>query len=216
MNLGAKKFDRYIMPAIISIDLIAAFGWANLIVFAADWVQQRVKQIPRLVLVWGSGLGLAALSLIPLLNTRPYYITYYNPLLGGIEKAQRVITLGWGEGLDQVAAYLNEDPDAYKQTALSFYGYGPFSYLYDGNGIAFLPGENWDAQNSDKLLYADYIVVYISQRQRQMHQPLMEVLDQLTPVEAFYIDSVKYAELYNVADISAEDYARLTALAIYK
>ncbi|MEZ4610894.1 MAG: hypothetical protein R2838_11745 [Caldilineaceae bacterium] len=33
----------------------------------------------------------------------PYYLTYYNPLVGGTWSAPYVLFAGWGEGLDQAA-----------------------------------------------------------------------------------------------------------------
>jgi hypothetical protein len=40
----------------------------------------------------------------------PYYFSFYNPLLGGLAGAQRVILVGWGEELGPVADWLNRQP----------------------------------------------------------------------------------------------------------
>ena len=42
----------------------------------------------------------------------PYYFTYYNPLVGGSRVAPHVLFVGWGEGLDAVAAWLKQQPEA--------------------------------------------------------------------------------------------------------
>ena len=54
-------------------------------------------------------LAILGLSLIAV---RPYPLSYYNPLLGGGATASRWLLVGWGEGLDQVAVYLNAQDGA--------------------------------------------------------------------------------------------------------
>src|SRR5581483_3592699 len=44
-----------------------------------------------------------------------YFFSYSSPLLGGVVAAERVLPVGWGEGLDQVAAYLNGRPGSERQ-----------------------------------------------------------------------------------------------------
>jgi hypothetical protein len=41
----------------------------------------------------------------------PYYLAYYSPLIGGSANAINVVPVGWGEGIDLVADWLNEQPD---------------------------------------------------------------------------------------------------------
>ncbi len=57
----------------------------------------------------------------------PYYLSYYNPLLGGGAVAQRTLLIGWGEGMDQAGAWLREQPDI---------GYGP---LLSALGLTLQP-----------------------------------------------------------------------------
>ena len=110
VTLSPKKFDRYILPACPLIDIIAAAG------LVALW---RRFVTPRLTSpAWRSGLG--AVAILTLLGTqwamiwpaRPYYTSYYNPLVGGGGTAQEILQTGWGEGLEQAAAYLNAQSDA--------------------------------------------------------------------------------------------------------
>jgi hypothetical protein len=48
--------------------------------------------------------------MISALWTFPYYLSYYNPLMGGPRKAPQVMQIGWGEGLDQAGRYLDRNP----------------------------------------------------------------------------------------------------------
>jgi hypothetical protein len=113
VTLSPKKFDRYILPACPLIDIIAAAG------LVAAW---RRLAVPRLTSPsWRRGLGVAAT--LALLGTqwaliwpaRPYYTSYYNPLLGGGRTAPHILQTGWGEGMEQAAAYLNALPGAEDQ-----------------------------------------------------------------------------------------------------
>ncbi len=107
MTLGAKKFDRYLLPIYAPLDIIAGIGW----VAFAGWLHMRLKNrvtsrlallLPALILA-GAVLVQAAGSI----STFPYYFSYYNPLMGGSQKAPQVMQIGWGEGLDEAACYLN-------------------------------------------------------------------------------------------------------------
>ena len=69
-------------------------------------------------------------------RTHPYYYTYYNPLMGGPERATKHILFGWGEGLNEVAAYINTKPNADELVVmLPGYAYGPLSFYLSGTAI---------------------------------------------------------------------------------
>ncbi len=103
MSLGAKKMDRYLVPVVPALYILATLG----LLATARWLSTRSP--------WLGGAAVAAalaLQLGGLIATQPYYSTFYNPLLGGAPVARQVMTIGWGEGMDQVAAYLNSRPNA--------------------------------------------------------------------------------------------------------
>ena len=104
MSLGAKKMPRYVLPAIVALDIVAAAG-------IVAWAQSLAGDRRR----WA-----AALMALPLLvqaalvlPRHPYYGTALNWIAGGPPAAARAILIGEeGEGLADLAAYLNERPDA--------------------------------------------------------------------------------------------------------
>ena len=111
VSVGTKKFDRYLLPIYPVLDLVAASGW----VWAACWVRnllatrgQRVR-LSKWRLLPLSLVGMAQMATA--FSTFPYYLSYYNPLMGGAAKAPDIMMIGWGEGLDQAARYLNAKPD---------------------------------------------------------------------------------------------------------
>ncbi len=89
----------------------------------------------------------------------PYYFTYYNPLLLGWRWAPQTILVGWGEGLDQAARYLNTLPSA---TVSAWYEW-LFPVFYQGQTEPVVPPEH--------LLTADHAVLYINQVQRNIPDP---------------------------------------------
>jgi len=103
MTVGAKKFDRYLLPVFPPLDILAAVGWTVLLGLAKDLLSARWQQVAISVIT----LLLAVAQLALILPFRPYFFSYYNPLLGGARAAQRVLLVGWGEGLEKAAQYLN-------------------------------------------------------------------------------------------------------------
>jgi hypothetical protein len=194
MSLGEKKFDRYLLPAHLACDLIAAFGWVTLVDILTSRLAGRLSagylQLSKLIL-FGT---IIAVQLMGVLQTYPYYLNYYNPILGGSDKAADVMMVGWGEGLDLAADYLNELPSAEELRVISWYGDGPLSYLFVGQTV----GMDVDMK-LDFLKKADCVVLYINQIPRQLPNP--EILDyfaQLTPDHVVKIDRLEYAWIYDM------------------
>jgi hypothetical protein len=155
-NLSPKKLDRYVITVIPPLLFLAAqgFGWAwqNRQNFA--WLRRLAA--PLLA-------GLVILHLIFAILAAPYYLTYYNPLLGGVGQAAQRVPVGWGEGLEQAAAYLNRLPEAELLAVSSWYS-DLFQLYFAGQQTAF-------SDDGRGQLAADYVVFYINQWQRQKPYP---------------------------------------------
>jgi len=108
MTLASKKATRYLLPAIPTLYLLAGWGWYQL----GQWVNKRIANKPMANKLLSRPLLIASLCLILLFTLfyHPYYLTYYNPAVLGWWWAPQTILVGWGEGLDQAAAYLNRQP----------------------------------------------------------------------------------------------------------
>jgi 4-amino-4-deoxy-L-arabinose transferase-like glycosyltransferase len=104
MTTGAKKFDRYLLPIFPVIDILAALGLLALGGVIWEWVKGRFDLVSCIARFRISALGLGLVLLLQAgfaLPHYPYYLTYYNPLLGGIRQAARTVFVGWGEGYEQ-------------------------------------------------------------------------------------------------------------------
>jgi len=193
MSLGAKKFDRYIIPIYLPVDLLAGMGWYT----AARWIwdQTRLKRarwfaVLLLILIVG-------LQAVLMLRTFPYYLSYYNPLIGGSARAPDVMMIGWGEGLDQAARYLNTKPDAEQMRVMSHYSDGSFSYFFQGETVDLV--DSWEGIAAKGFDEVDYVVLYYHQWQRQRPDPAMlAFFASQTPEYVVNIDGLDYALIYDI------------------
>jgi 4-amino-4-deoxy-L-arabinose transferase-like glycosyltransferase len=194
MTLGAKKFDRYLLPVFPFLDVLAAVGLTGLGSWAAR--RLRISKSAR----WGAVALLAALVLqaASSLPTYPYYLSAYNPLLGGAPVAAKVLLIGWGEGYDQVADYLNAQPGAEKLNVATWYAKQTMGYQFRGR--------SWDIRaDSQETIgvmpwtQADYVVVYINQLQRQIPDARsLAFFASLTPERVVNLSGLDYAWIYRV------------------
>ena len=189
-----KKFDRYLLPAFLTLEILSALGW----IAVAQLVNQGfTRRIGAGWAVVASGLVLV-MALGPLhglftVQTYPYYMTYYNPLFGGARTAEQVLFVGWGEGLEEVGAWLNQQPEAEKRKVIAWYATGPLSYFFKGEAINVLYGSRMP------WLDADYVVLYINQIQRGI--PTWAAVDyflQQTPVYTVTSQNLTLARLYDL------------------
>lgn len=180
MAAAPKKFDRYLLPVFPTIELLSAVGF---------WLLLRriprglgVKALPALLLVLG--VSQAVLSAY----VYPYYLAYYNPLLGGGPAAAKTFVVGWGEGLDIVTSYLNKKPDAERLTVAGFYP-RVMSAQFKG---AVLSDKQYDGA------MADYVVLYVNAVQRDLANRLRTVTRGKRTEMLVKINGIEYARLYAV------------------
>ncbi len=194
MTLGLKKFDRYVLPIYLPFDVLAGMGLSALAYWLMEkWPSTRAKSIIyiALAILVGTQVYFAA-------STFPYYFSYYNPLLGGSHKAPAVMQIGWGEGLDQAARYLNTKPNADQLNAYAWYSGGSFSYFFKGNSFYLAPLLGEREGDLEKFLAADYAVIYIHQWQRNLPQPVLDIVRNLQPEKTIWIDGLEYVQIYKL------------------
>ena len=124
----------------------------------------------------------------------PYPIAYYNPLAGGPERARQLIMIGWGEGLEQVAEFLNGLPNAESLYVVTNYNH-VIRPRFVGTTIATAP---YGAGGSTQSLPApDYIVLYVNARQRQQLSPEVARAESIgQPVFVAQVNGLPYAWVY--------------------
>jgi hypothetical protein len=197
MSLAGQKYDRYILPSMLALILVAGMGWYWLLQQIWDYISTYHSTTTSVFTVIAVVLLLAGL-VWGALSTYPYYYQYYNPLLGGIQGATQVMQIGLGEGLDQAARYLNTKHKPGQLRVISWYGDAPFAYFFKGKTIN-MPE---DATLTD-LQNADYVVFYYHQIQRQIPSSMvLEFFDAQTPEYTVSINGLDFAKVYNLDDIT--------------
>jgi hypothetical protein len=175
-----KKFDRYVLPAFPSLEIMAAAGYWLALSRLLPRYSGRLLPVGLLV------LGVA--QAWPAYQVFPYYLSYYNPLLGGGRAAAKNLVLGWGEGLDVVTGYLNSKPDADRLTLAGFY---PRVLMAQFKGNV-LPDKQYDPAE------ADYIVLYVNALQRDLANTLRTATRGRQPEQIVRINGAEYARLFRV------------------
>ncbi|MFN8496740.1 MAG: hypothetical protein U0641_02705 [Anaerolineae bacterium] len=157
LSLSAAKFERYLLPALLPLDVAAGVGLA----WGVSLIAPLQRRIGRTRLRLGPAiLGVALLLQSALvLSSYPssYYLAWYNPLLGGQRAAANVLPLGIGEGMEGAAHYLAAQP---KAEALKVASWGAVGLAPWFAGDVILPEAKRPWQE------ADYAVVYITDVQR--------------------------------------------------
>jgi len=149
MTLGEKKQDRYILPIYPALSIVAAVGLVRLLDLKSPLFKRPALLLLIVLLVQGMLVA----------TNYPYYFTYYNPLLGGTRGALRVMTIGWGEGLDLAAKYLNQKPDAERLRVSAWYQ-STLAPFFKGEAISY-------SKEKGKAMAGDYVVFYVNQLQRR-------------------------------------------------
>ncbi len=180
MALPPKKFDRYMLPAFPSLEMLAAVGyWLVVRRFAGRFVSPAIA-------VATVALGVA--QFLPAAQVHPYYLAYYNPLFGGGPAAAKAFVVGWGEGLDIVANYLNSRPEAERLTVSGFY---PRVLMAQFKGTV-LPDKQYDPAQ------ADYLVLYVNAVQRDLADRLRTEARGRRSELRVQINGIEYARLVRV------------------
>jgi hypothetical protein len=182
MTLGPKKFDRYVMPLVPMLAILAALGvWK-----AGAWLGGRAGLSGLVGSVVAAGVAVA-LQVQNLIGSYPYYLAYYNPVLGGTTGAAERVMVGYGEGLDQVADWLNARPNA-SSLWVGAHSFDILQPQIDGQGESLrdrVPGQ------------ADYIVLYRFQLQvGQSPRVIDQYLGRRDPLLVVQINGLDYAYVY--------------------
>lgn len=178
MSLGLKKGDRYVLPLFLIADL--------LVVAVLTWSSELYKK--RRTLFHAVVIGAVAWQALILLNLHPHYLSFVNPLTKPWIGER---PMGWGEGLDVVANYLNNKPDAHALKVASYYS-TLLTYSFKGTVV---PAHEYDHEG------IDYVVLYRSMYGRGADAWETDVLAQhenKEPEKIIRINGLDYAWIYRV------------------
>jgi hypothetical protein len=191
MNLGVKKFARYYLPVMAAFMMLAGWGLANAIKSLRSKKIQRLQKIGIGVIV----LGTFGMQILGVQESAPYFVNYYNPLLGGASAAQGTMQMGWGEGMEEAGRYLMEQPNIEEKEVAAWYSTS-FNLLFEHDALHIPITPNLPQGDLENMLERDYLVTYLHQWQRGTPNNLLELLEEMNPVFRYQIDGLDYVRVY--------------------
>ncbi|MCB0209115.1 MAG: glycosyltransferase family 39 protein [Anaerolineae bacterium] len=186
-NISPKKLDRYGMAVIPAVMLVAGLGWVWLLAKIGPYIKHHalahILSLPLLIVL------LIFIQAILAMTHYPYLLTYYNPLLGGFARAANHVPVGWGEGMEQAAAWINAQPEASALTVSTWYSDMVKPYLHTQTTSFSSDGQG--------QLQANYVIFYINQEQRQKPSlPVVNYFRRQEPVFQVRYQDVPYVWVY--------------------
>jgi 4-amino-4-deoxy-L-arabinose transferase-like glycosyltransferase len=186
MSLFPKKFNRYLIPVFPVVDILAAIGIVGIIDFRH--AQLKIKNLQSKIMLF----GVVLLAVANAAWWHPYGIAYFNQALGGAQIGARTFLAGWGEGFEQVADWLNQQPDITGVVTVSPMVSSLQPYMRR-HAQASAP----DAGALPRK--TGYVVVYIRQVQDgQTVPPFDQFYGRAVPLHTVRIHGVDYAYIYQV------------------
>ena len=196
---------HYVLTSFFGLDLIAALGWSFGLVRLTD----RWSALDRVWFHIAAPALIIFAQLVSGLPHYPYYYTYANPLTApSLDNA-----VGYGEGLDQAAAYLAQKQDSNGMRVFAYSGMGPFSYFFPGKVEVMKKAYFWEAGIPSVLSgmrWSQYVVVYaVVQDKLPECAAFLAAMQSVKPEHVVIIDGVEYARIYRTADIPESVYTAL-------
>ena len=183
VSLSQKKYDRYLLPAILACDVAATVAWTRILEAVLALRRRSERSSAWAGALVSLGISVQAAALLAPLGPA-HYLAGYNPLMGGLSRAVETLPVGWGEGLEEAVSWLQAQPDAADLTVAAW-GVPGVAPLFDGTVIPPL---------DSNLHRADLVLVYISDVQDG--EPIAERFAGREPVHVVSVNGQDYAWIY--------------------
>ncbi len=193
-----RDSTHYILTSYFVLDLIAGLGLS----FSLLWLGERWSVLGK---AWAQTIVLALIFLFQVVSALPfypYYYTYGNPLAA---QTSADYVSGYGEGLDQAAAYLAQKQDSDGLRVFAYSGMGPFSYFFPGKTEVMKKAYFWEEgipSVISGMRWSEYVVIYaVVQENLPECAAFLEAMQSAKPEHIVTIHGVEYARIYRTADI---------------
>ncbi len=186
MTLGAKKFDRYVLPVYPILDLFAALGFVG----ALSLLPRRLLA-PRLVLPAVASILLVGQAWATA-SVLPWRLDYYNPLFGGATAAEMQLQMGWGQGAGDALDWIEQQLEPGDTAVIQGSGArSPYAYLLPDDVTL---GE-FGLDTPAGWYETDFLLIGIQQWQRDI-SPAYRLVRDLDPVHVIEVNGVPYFKVY--------------------
>ena len=154
LSLTSKKFSRYLLPAFLMLEILAAVGFFEFLKWGYAYINSRFgteATLQKLTFSIVTFLCLFLIQIVPVLQLHPYYTTYYN-LCFKLTDIRKIITTPAAAGLDLAAKHLNRKPNAQALRVQIFPQLAQFFYPYFAGQV--------HSTDADEAVVPDYEVVH--------------------------------------------------------
>jgi 4-amino-4-deoxy-L-arabinose transferase-like glycosyltransferase len=192
MSMFPKKFNRYLEPVFPALDILAAVGLVGIGAWSLEI--RRWRNLPPPISKLQSPVGgvlagiLVFAALANVAYWHPYEIAAYNQVLGGARAGSYAFLTGWGEGLEQAADWLNQQPDITGVRVATTQPGALQPYMRDG-AQAVAASEQLPERTG-------YLVVYVRSTQGLVWSPFDQFYPAAVPLHVVQIHGVDYAWIY--------------------
>ena len=155
LSLTSKKFSRYLLPAFLILEILAAVGLFEFLKWGYSYIDSRFgtgATTQKLTFSIVTILCLFLIQIVPVLQLHPYYTTYYN-LCFKLTDIRKIITTPAAAGLDLAAKYLNRKPNAQALRVQIFPQLAQFFYPYFIGQV--------HSTDADESIVPDYEIVHL-------------------------------------------------------
>ncbi len=188
IQYSIKKGDRYMLPVFLTFDILATGS----IFSTYQILKQRYAKSALIGMVIITIFGIS-FQVRETLRLHPYLLAYRNPLFASVANHR---TMGWGEGLDLAADYLNQKPDAEHLLVAAYYE-NSFAYHFKGE---FTSAERLGKETAEEI-GAQYVVLYRTMEGRAPERWETKVLNEYsekTPEHVIRLNDEEYVWIYKV------------------
>lgn len=174
LSLASKQFDRYglVVPAALAVLLGA--------------VAQHLYSPRHVATQWRIAGGLAAVAMVAhSAVVAPWGLAYFNPVLGGSAGAERSVLVGWGEGLE-LAGEAIRDLQGGECGGVAIRSTYPIPSAFPCGTLV------------PSGAPANYLVVYVTYRQRASESELRDLIGARPLVATVDVRGMRYADVYGL------------------
>jgi len=196
LSIAPKKIDRYLLPVVVMLDLIAALGLISFAIWISNGFLRRVKRFSQLafpaccLILLISQAGFAAQS-------SPVFIDEANPLIGGTNGGRAAFSSNLGEGGKEIAESLMTIDNVEQLDIVT--GLWPQTvdiYLPFATKAAIY---TYDLEGAGQWLSTDLLVVSFPEIQRGFYtQDYLNWFNSHEPIRTVYDDHGVYARIYDI------------------
>jgi len=199
LSTEPKKLDRYLLPPIAALDLVAALGtMAAITALTRSGASRFLRN--RIAVAGAVACGsLLILQAIFAQQSAPYFITSVSPLKGGQSAALDEVSLGWGEGGKAVAEAILDHPEIAQSRITG----GAWPRTIDYYLPFTIDKPNYSPTDSSlaTLLSTDYLVVTQPEIQRRLYPAAMiDWFETLEPAVTVRDHGRVYARIYDLTN----------------